>query len=164
MCPLENQVANLLQSWVSDSTLGAVLHTISNNWITSRSSKTQNERFAEITAWSAWAHIASVSLGLKGMSIPLNAWGRRLVCFNFLAGYESGRLDMLAVGLVLKHAWFGVAELLPEGPYNCLKAVVAVVASAEAWIQGPLLPRIWVIKAAFPPLMCPAPLQAVANC
>ena len=92
----------------------------------------------------------------------MNAWGRRLVCFNFLAGCELGRLDVLAVCLVPELIWLGVAELLPEGPDNCLKAVAAAVASTEAWTQGPLPPRIWAIKAIFSPLTCLALLQAVA--
>ena len=71
------------------------------------------------------------------MSIPLNTCGTRLVCFDFLAGCESGKLDMLAVRLVLEPAWLAVVEFLPEGLDNCFKAVAAAVASAKAWTQGP---------------------------
>ena len=49
---------------------------------------------------------------------------------------------MLAVRLVLELAWLAVVEFLPEGPDNCFKAVAAAVASAEAWTQGPLPPRM----------------------
>ena len=144
------------------NTLGAVLLIISNNWITSGSSKTQNERFMEIMAWSTWACTVSALFGLKGMSIPLNAWGRMLVCFDFLAGCELDRLYMLTVPLVLELTCLRFVECLTEGLDNCLKTVAPAIPSTEAWTQGSLLPRIWAIKAILSPLTCPASLQAVA--
>ena len=95
----------------------------------------------------------------------MKSWGRFFTAAK--EDSESCRLPLQwsATGLGSWQRWTGQHHwvvIMPEGPDNCLKAVVDVVASAEAWTQGPLPPRMWAIKAIFSPLTCPASLQAVA--
>ena len=133
------------------STLGAAILIIQNSLITSGSSNTQKGRLADIVAQRAWAWTA-VSAWLKGISTPLKAWPRRLLCFCFFNCDLDLSVELADWAYLVMVA--GAEDVVALPNFN----VVAVdVTSGLTWIHSGTFPwpSMCVMKTDFSPLTDP---------